>query len=174
MKVIKKHTESVSWHANLGPYSWQNNSFSFTPPDGYTLTKVESEAWWHNDSGSTVYISIFYIGSNSPRLYLAAGRHGWETLTWTSPWGPTEPYGVGNVGAGRTNVGYVNIRSVTWYYEKSSTVSAGSLIKATDWTDLGLSATVGNSITRPSGASGLDSAIIYASEWNSATVTMTF
>lgn len=178
MTVTKTHTVTVdktkgTMGGNLGPYSWQAKyDFTFTAPSGFTLSKVESVVEYSSNTvnNRTVTLGIS-IGSSAPTIKLPSGS-GTTTVTWDGAWSPQNlnTYGT-SLGGGS---GSFWITSVTWYYTKSATVTAGNKIEDTDWTNIGLSATEGNKITKPSGASGLNSTNIKASEWNSATVTVTF
>ena len=179
MTVTKVHTVSVNAHVNLGGYSWNREDLTFiatefTPPSGFTLFKVESDVYCYASSAGNLYFNYFG-GSNGPYLIIPQGTRITRRLTWTGLIYPSDfsdsnfTYGISGGGSGS-----VTVNSFIFYYTKTSTVTAGNKINASDWTDVGLSATAGDKIVRPSDVSGLGSAIIYASEWNSASVTVTF
>ena len=183
MTVTKKHTVTLSdgagknskWQGNLGA-SWQytGGNISFTAPSGFTLSKVESVVTYKN-SGATATVSSYANSSlASTTLTLPKSTtYTTATLQWSVNWVPSGTVIPPSYGKS-SGSGHFAIDSITWYYTKSSTVTAGNKIEDTDWTNVGLSATEGNKITKPSGVSGLGSAIISASEWNNATVTLTF
>lgn len=180
MTVTKVHTINVSSSANLGNYSWSRSNLSFiatefTPPSGFTLSKVESDVYCNATSPGNLYFKYVSGGPLPPgaRLVIPQGTYITRRLTWTELIYPSD-FSSTTIGLSRGGSGSVTVKSFIFYYTKTSTVTAGNKINASDWTNVGLSATAGNKIVRPSGVSGLGSAIIYASEWNSASVTVTF
>ena len=166
MTIIKKHTETVSWAGNLGGYSWQPTAISFTPPSGFTLTKVESVANYHT-TGSAGYVYLGWVNSNTPYIYITSSTP--TTYTWSQPFEPSTIPQYANTSGGSATFA---ITSITWYYTKTfPNVTAGNDILATDFTNVGLSATQGNNISNSNFTTGAN---ITASEWNSKTITLTF
>lgn len=160
MTVTKKHSVNVSWHGNTG-YGWEQGAVNFTAPSGFTLSRVEATGYLNGAGYCTVYIGSSYISMNSTSS---------KTYTWSSAFGPLtySTYQNSNGTGGNT---HWYITNITWYYTKSNTVSAGSIIQDTDFTNVGLSATEGSAISNGNFTTG---STITASEWNSKSITLTF